>query len=277
MTVYLDLLFCCNLAVHFCLLLSTAAICAIRVHKIRFLLGCMLGSLYSLAIFLQLDAVFFLLLKAFMAVTLLLLSFGYGGIRQFLLRLCCFLAVNAVYAGVMMAITLTAPPKGMIYQSGVAYFGSNVGLYAAGLLVGYGVIKGFTLMRKKQENAVYHKVLIRCNGKSEAFTAFCDSGNRLCDLYSGRGVMILSMDAATKLLPKELCADLAAGEFSERVKDFGHGARVLPLSTVNASGMTVVFLPDELTVGEKAHCDLMIGVAKGRLMSDAQAILPASF
>lgn len=278
LTVYVDLLLCYNLLVHFCLIGSTAAVCNVKVKKGRILLASLLGSLYSFAIFLTLNVVEFMLLKAVMAATLLLAAFGFVSIGVFLKRMTVFLAVNTVYAGVMMGVAFSVAPKGMVYKSGVAYFGGNIGVYAGGLLAGYLLLKAFVwLWSRKRGEDRYYPVTVICGERRVDITAFYDSGNRMADLYTGKPVMILSPSAAKQLMPEEIYADIAAGELSQAVVDFGHKARLMPLDTVAASGMAVTFVPDGIIVNGKEKYDWSIAVAKTELRCNAAALLPASF
>ncbi len=277
LTVYVDLLLCYNLAVHFCLLLSTAAIGMIKLQKGRILCGCVLGSLTSFMIFLELDAFSFLLLKAVTAILLLLVSFGYGGMLLFLKRMLLFLAVNTVYAGAMMAVAFTFSPKGMIYQSGVAYFGGNTLYCVLGLLLGYLLIRVVAWARNRKKGAVFYPMTVVCGQKSIKVEALYDSGNLLTDVYTGMPVIVLSAHTAKMLLPEDVLLDMTEGNLSERVLQFGHQARLLPLTTVGGASMTVRFVPDEVIIDGRADRVCCAIVAKGDLSLDAAALLPACF
>ncbi len=280
MTVYVDLLLIYNLLVHFCLLSSTAALSSVRMKKWRCLLGCILGSGYSFAIFLSLDAWEFMLMKAVMAVSLILTAFGFGVLRVFIKRLLLFLAVNLVYAGAMYAVAFTLAPKGMVYRSGVAYFGFDVTSYALGLLAAYGLLRlGVFLFSRGGSKAASMEVVIRCGERTVKGAGLCDSGNRMVDLFSGRPVMVVSPQLAKKLLPDQVLPFFLYGEPCGSIAHFGHGARLIPLETVGGRHMLAAFLPDEIRLlgnGEQASPDWMVAVSKTPLAQGTQMILPAA-
>ncbi len=280
MTVYVDLLLIYNLLVHFCLLSSTAALCGVRLKKRRCLLGCLLGSGYSFAIFLSLNTWEFMFMKAFMAATLILTAFGFGALRLFFKRLLLFLAVNMVYAGAMYAVAFTIAPKGMVYRSGVAYFGFDLTTYALGLLAAYGLLRlGVFLFSRRGSKSLSMEVLIRCGEKTVKGAGLCDSGNRMVDLFSGRPVAVISPQLAAGLLPKQVLPFFLSGEPCEALKHFGHGARLIPLETVGGEHMLSAFLPDEMRLlGSKTQVcpDWMVAVSKTPLAKEAQMILPAA-
>lgn len=278
MVIYVDLLLCYNLLVHFCLLSSTAAISMTRCKKGRLLLGSLLGSVFSFAIFLRFNAAEFMLLKFLMAVLLILTAFGFGNLRLFVRRILLFLAVNLVYAGAMMAVALGIAPAGMVYRSGVAYFGGDTVSYVLGLLLGYLLLRGFVwfLARKKGERRHY-PVKVRCGEKTAEFVAFYDSGNRAVDPYSGRPVLFLAPETARQILPEQLLPAFVSGRLDEAVLGFGHKVRLLPVDTVSGSRMTLSFVPDEILVDGNERCDWCAAVTEDALGCEAQGLLPASF
>ncbi len=277
MTVYVDLLLCYNLLVHFCLLSSTAALCMEKVRKGRILLASLFGSVTSFAIFLNFNALEFMLFKTVTAVSLILITFGFGQKTQFIKRLLLFLAVNFVYAGVMYAIAFSFAPSNMIYRSGVAYFGSKTVTYVGGLLAAYFLLKiGVWWLSRKKGSSSFHTVQLACGEKTAVFRALYDSGNRMIDLYSGKGVLLLSPTAAERILPKEVLPFFIEGEDANALRSFGHQARLLPLNTASGCGMVGAFMPDEV-MADGVRYDWCIAVARQEFTQGVDALLPASF
>lgn len=269
MTIYLDLLLCFNLFIHFCLLSSTAAFCRVRVGVGRMLGGCILGSLGSFVIFLSLPPLALAGIKTVLALLLTLVTFGFHSASVFVRRLLAFLAVNFLYAGGMYAVNEQLRPAGLVYQNGVAYFAADTGGYLIGVLFCYLLLRFAALMLQK--NAVGKRVTVRLRLGEDAVdcVGFCDSGNKACDFATGKPILILSPQVADKLFPNGL------PQTADEMKTFGHRIRLMPFETVGGSGLLPVFTPDELIV-DGCSRDFAVAVGKTELADGIGALLPAA-
>ena len=276
MIVYVDLLICCNLLIHFALFLSTAALCAQKPRFLRLMLGSLLGSGYSFLIFLTLDDLTFLLIKAGMAVSLVLIVFGFGSIRRFVRSLICFLAINLLYGGGMYAVCQMFAPRGVYYQNGVTYLACDLWGFAVGMLISYLLLRLFCarLNSHRTARAVY-PICLRVGENTVHCKALYDSGNRLTDPYSGKPVVILSQELTRQLLPKEVADALLTAEPDAKTVAFGHKCRLIPLHTVHGCAMLGAFEPDEAVLCG-VRVDFMAAVSKGMLAEDTDALLPAA-
>lgn len=276
MVIYVDLLLLFNLTVHYCLLSSTALLAGVKVRFRRLMAGAMLGSLFSFAIFLECSVYEFMGMKCIMAILLILAAFGFHSMHLFIKRILIFLAVNFVYAGAMEA-AVGLSPRGMVYRTGVAYFGFDVTAYAFGLLAAFLLLKGGLYLLSKRKGVGRMPVFsVRVGEKTVSGRGMIDSGNRMCDIYSGKPVMVLSRDLAKQLLSDEMLLFITDGTESKEAANFGHKLRVIPVQTVNGSGILTVFAPDDITLEGKRHPDWMAAVSKEALTENCDAILPAA-
>ena len=83
------------------------------------------------------------------------------------------------------------------------------------------------------------------SAQREAFTALADTGNRLTEPFSGRPLVLVSMEKGRMLLTPSESRWLEAGMEGE---DPPAGVRVAPYATVNGRGLLAVFRPDRLEI-----------------------------
>ena len=102
-TIYVDVLLAVNLFINYFLLLATAKFLAVRRLRLRMLAAAALGSAYSLTLLLpEIPVALSLLMKLFMAASLVFLAFPNEGVKRFLKALACF------YASVLCSFSCVA-------------------------------------------------------------------------------------------------------------------------------------------------------------------------
>ncbi len=195
-TIYVDVLVIINVYINYGLLLLTALAVRFEAERLRILLASLLGGIYSLIILIPDVSDNVISLSRIPATAVMvLLVFGYGGIKSFLRNCFSFLGINIVFAGVMFAVWLWFCPENMYYNSGVVYFGIDAFTLVALTAGVYAVLRLLSRLNKSRLPGNFtYSMRIFISGKEFLCRAFYDTGNCLRDPFSGEGVIIVGVD-----------------------------------------------------------------------------------
>ena len=253
MIIYADVLIAVNLYINYFLVRGTALLLRRKIKPLRCVLAAALGAAGALAIMLpELHPVLSVLLKVLLGMSVTLTAFGRQKRGDFLLSLLCFLAVSFAFAGGMMALWSFAAPLGMYYRNGFAYF--DIPLVAAAVITAavYGAFRLVKLLLDKKRPLPHEKVLIRSQGLEIPLDGLADTGNSLCDSFTGKPVVIASLEKVRAVLPESVLNFLSGS--TENLE----GIRLIPCRTVTAEGVVPAF-PAEIIIGGKP-ADALLGV-----------------
>lgn len=245
MTVYADILLVINLFVNYALLLCSSMIMKNAVSRLRVLLGASIGAFYGLIIFLpdMYDAVE-LILRLAVTVLIVISTFGFKSIRYFLRCFCTFLAVSFAFGGIMFVLWVTVAPRGMVYNNGAVYFDIDLAVLAVSTVVSFAVvslISHFTARRAPKESVALVKIVL--GDKAVHATALIDTGNSLCETFSGYPVALGEYGTLEKILPSAV-RDYIDGKNISPSADL----RIVMHKTVSGTGILPVFRPDYIEI-----------------------------
>ena len=231
-----------NLFVTFFLLRATARLTGRDPRKGRLLLGSLLGGIYSLLILLELSALELTAIKLLMGVSLAFAVFWRPKERwkAFGKTVLCFFLVNFIFAGFMQALWTFAAPAGMAYRNGVAYFNISALTLAASTIAAYLVISlAAFLLNKRSRRQDLAELTVTLRGQQALLTGFVDTGNKLCDVFTGLPVIVCEYQAIQPVLP-------------ERIRDFFREPADFSFQGMEESGLTVFMrmIPVEAVSGE---------------------------
>ena len=245
MTVYADVLLVINLFVNYALLMCASMIMKRKSQPSRILLGASVGALYGLIIFVpSLPKAAELLIRLAATALIVFATFGYKNIRYFLRSFFTFFAVSLGFGGIMLVIWVTVAPVGMVYNNGAVYFDIDLVVLAVSTVVSFAlvsVIAHFTARRAPKESVAL--VSIVCADKSVNATALIDTGNSLCESFSGFPVALGEYSVLEKILPHAV-QDYLDGRDITPSSDF----RLVMHKTVSGTGLLPVFRPDYIEV-----------------------------
>lgn len=259
--VYVDVLLFVNLFVNYFLLRAAALLSRERAGRWRMILGAALGSTYSLIIFLPpLHPAFLVALKAAMALSIVLASFGWKSLRRFTRVFLCFLAETFLFGGVNYAVYTFLKPGGMIYGNSAVYYDISVPLLVAVTAVCYAlsVLVSKWIRRDSPEN-LSGEADIRVGEKHVRVPMMIDSGNGLADPFSDEPVCVLCADSAVKLLPPD-DVQFFLGERELPEAEAARGVRLIPYNAVGGGGVLRAFRCDLLTLRLSGREDAIRGV-----------------
>jgi stage II sporulation protein GA (sporulation sigma-E factor processing peptidase) len=245
MTVYADILLVINLFVNYALLMCSSMIMKRNSRPLRILLGASVGALYGLVIFLPaLPKAAELILRLIATALIVFAAFGYKNLRYFLRSFFTFFAVSLGFGGIMLVLWVTVAPVGMVYNNGAVYFDINLVVLAVSTVVSFAVISlisHFTARTAPKESVALVSVG-RGNNIVRA-TALIDTGNSLCEAFSGYPVALGEYGTLEKILPSAVREYLDGKEITPSA-DF----RVVMHKTVSGTGVLPVFRPDFIEV-----------------------------
>lgn len=253
-TIYLDILFLLNFFVTFLLLKSTARLANDAPRKHRLFLGSLLGGVYSLLILFDVRPALLVVLKLAMGASLLLtVFFRRGQGRRLGKTALLFCLVNFIFAGFMYALWMFAPPDGMNWKNGVAYFNVSALSLAISTSVAYLLLTLFSLvLNKRTRTNELSELTLGLLGRQVRLTAFTDTGNKLTDIFTGLPVIVCEYSAVEALFPERVRGFFEnPGSFSFEGVEAGSYAklfRVLPVDTSAGDGLLPAFRPDRTAV-----------------------------
>lgn len=264
--IYADILVVINIIVNYLLLRACAAFTGTGFKAWRFLAASAAGGFFSLIIFVENISLWLnIILKILFCVVMILLAFNTKSLKAFFKCTSAFLAVNFAFGGIMLAVCTAFLPGSAAYHNGVVYFDIDIltlTVAAIGCYCILSLISRFTKSKVPQQSI--YSIKITYEGRTVEGKALFDSGNSLCDCFSGNPVIICEKSFVSPLLSDK---DLT------EAKNF----RLIPFSTISSSGALPAFLADkaEILIG-KNWCEtenIYIGVTEKKIVSGGYCAL----
>lgn len=264
--IYADVLIIVNLIVNYLLLRASAAITGCNFKTCRFLLSSAIGAIFSLIIFIDNITVSLnILIKLLFFAVMVITAFGLKSIKVFLKNCAAFALVNFGFAGIMLALCTTAIPNAAIYKNGIVYFDVNILTLTFSAIICYcvlSIISRFTKSKVPQKSI--YDIRVHYGEKKVEGKALFDSGNTLCDCFSGRPVIICE---------KEFISILYRDSDLTTMKNF----RLIPFSTIKTGGALPSFLADKIEINIKGKWieskDIYIAVTERKIVSGGYSAL----
>ena len=257
--VYADILFVLNAYVTFALLLATDLLCRAHSSRLRRTVAALLGGAFAFVIFLPLSSKLLLvLLRLLAAAVFVLVAFGCGSRKRFLLLYAVFFAVNFVFAGLMFALWHTLHPKSMLYFGSVVYFNIDTLLLVILTVICYALFYVLHLLLGARAPAQsLFRLTITLENKEARCSAFLDSGNLLTEPFSALPVIVVYKDVLRELLAEK---DLNAPDCAAALH-----VRSIPCHALTGLRTLPGFRPDEVCIhgpdGELRTADVYIAVS----------------
>lgn len=264
LVIYLDVLIVVNLYINYFLVRATAVMLRRNVTPLRVLPASAVGAAGSLMILLpDVHPILCVMIKVILGVGITLAAFGIQKRIDFLLSALAFLTVSFIFGGAMNALWSIAAPAGMFMRNGTPYFNIpiiGVALFTAVVYGGFRVFRIILDRRKPHRHAV---VKIRCGNAEVTLDGLADTGNSLRDSFSGKPVVIASIDKVAILAPQQVV------NYLDGKSDGLEGLRLAPCRTITSDGVVPVF-PADILIDDKP-ADAMVGVTRDPL-SGAECI-----
>lgn len=258
--IYADILIVINSIVNYFLLRSSASIVKCEHKTSRFLISSLTGGFFSLIIYLDNIPIFLnIIFKLISLTVIVLIAFNTKTVKAFIKCFGAFFLSNFIFAGIMLAVNTAFLPNASIYKNGIVYFDINILSLTLASVACYILIEIITKFTKSKvpEKCIYEIEIfsesLSVNGK-----ALFDSGNTLCDCFSGRPVIIADISFISPLLSDN---DLT------EMKNF----RLIPFSTIKNGGALPAFMADKVSIqinGRKTVTEnIYIAVTENKIIS----------
>lgn len=248
MFIYADVLIIVNIYVDFLLIQSAKTITHSPMKTSRGIIAAMLGSLFSLVIFLpRLPVWLMMLTKLISSAVIVFTAFGYENRRIYLKRLFIFYLTAFIYGGLGTGLAYISGGKLLVSRNGILYADFSLPALVITSIAAYACIAVYKhFADTSEEGAVYTVIVSDCN-KTVSFKAISDTGNLLKDGFTGKPVIVCPACELAKLygdIPQCDGTDISAsGNIAVMTR-----WRLIPWSTASGTGLIPVILPKEICI-----------------------------
>ncbi len=261
LVIYADILVILNLYINYFLVRSSALLLRRDISSKRCLLAAGIGAAAALTALLP-ELPFWAVagIKAAVGCAVVFAAFGKQKKIDFVISLLCFLVISFVFAGLMLALWTFFAPFDMVYSNGIAYFNIPIAAIAVFTAAAYGAVRAVRYFSDRR--LVCRRVCrvkITMSGVTVELMGLADTGNGLCDIFSGKSVIVCRHDSVKEIIPQTVREYLEG-----RAADNIDGIRLLPCRTIAAEALIPIFSAAGITIdGKKA--DGFIGITKNPL------------
>lgn len=240
MTIYVDVLLAVNLYINYFLLRGTTVLLRRNIAPKRCLAAAALGSLSSFAVLApELPFLVTLGIKLVGGALIIFVAFGKSKVADFIIAWLCFLVISFIYAGFMLAVWVFAAPFGMYYRNGIAYFDIPIIAVALLTIAAYGIIRLLHYIADKRNYSIKKAVVtvLVCD-QAILLNGLADTGNGLCDPFSGSPVVICNADCIRDIIPENVRLYLSGS--TEDIE----AIRLVPCNTIGGHALVPIFNAD---------------------------------
>ncbi|MDE6591675.1 MAG: sigma-E processing peptidase SpoIIGA [Oscillospiraceae bacterium] len=291
MYVYVDILIITNIYVDFLLIKSTSIITHSRLKTLRGIVAAVLGSLFSLVIFLpKIPPLGLTAIKLVSAAAVIFSAFGYESREAYFKRLFVFFITSFIFAGLGSAASSFGGGRVIVSRNGVIYGNFSMPVLIASTIGAYAVIQLYKRVADVSEKGGVYTVTARQGSKTVSFRALADTGNSLRDMITGKPVIIANRSILSELfgyipnesdlcnIPENPSPGFISGNTSTALKFRQRQQwqqcpkrrrqmwRIIPCKTVSGTALIPICRPDEVAVkneetGQLRTADVYLGVS----------------
>ena len=275
MTIYIDIVFLENLLLNYIILLATAIIGKSKIKFFKFFLASSFGSLYAILNYIiNLNLFTNFLLKLFISIFMILLSFENKKMKIFFKNLIMFYLTSFTFGGAAFMLLFFISPESVIYENGhfIGTYPIKIAIY--GCLLGFIIIFIVAKVIKSRFLNTLCDLEIFYDEKSIKLKTLIDSGNLLKEPISNQDVIVVEKSSLEQIIDKEILDDAIAmadgnliGNVDEKIYKFKF--KIIPFSSLgNENGVLVGFKPDYIKIYSDEECikkEVIIGIYDGKL------------
>lgn len=263
MYIYIDILLITNIYTNYFLLKTTSKLVHSPLRNSKCILAALVGSLFSLIIFLpQLNTALLLLLRILSAAIMIIIAFSGKSFRETYHIGLVFFFVSFIFAGIEYGITIIFNNRNMLWHNSTLYVNISLTTLVISTIISYAAICLFRYYLDSHNTDDFsYSIIITYNGISVTINAVGDTCNNLTDIITGKPVIVCSKENISKIFSNNEITDI----FTKSTFDFIEGWRLIPFSTIHSDGLLPVFKPSSTVIKCKEkniykEIDVYIGV-----------------
>lgn len=258
--IYADILIIVNMIVNYFLLRAAAKITSLEFKSYRILLSSFCGGLFSLIIFIDEIPLFLnFIIKILFMSFMVIIAFKIASFKAFLKYFLAFFAANFIFSGIMLAVNIFIAPNASVYNNGIIYFDINIftlTLFSVGCYLILTIIN--RIIKSRTPPKSIYQIRIKYEDKIAECSALFDSGNTLCDCFSGKPVIIAERSFLKNLIDERKI---------ETLKNY----RIIPFSTISSNGALPSFMADSVGIFVSGKWffaeNIYIGITEKKIVS----------
>ena len=248
-TIYIDILIAVNFIINYFILLAVAKCKKIDTKQIRLLAGSLCGVFVALIIFLpSMGFIFSSLIKIVISTLIVILTFGYHGLKSLLKTTALFYLISFSFCGVMLFVWFVFTPKGLAINNSIIYLNISPTIMIATTLVSYIIIRVCDkIINRTSANIEICKIKLIHNNSYCEFYGKVDTGNTLYEPFSHCPVIVVNEEAINNILDDKFSKILNNIQINYSIKN---NYRVIPFNAIGAKGLLPAFAPVEVYIND---------------------------
>lgn len=257
-----------NYIINLLLLLCCAKILAIKINQKKIVAASLFASTCSLSIFLPyLGSAGEILLKICTCAIITRIALPYINIKIYLQHIFVFFCVSFIFAGIILGLWFVFSPNWLTYYNGFVYFNISSITLIISSTAAYIILH--LINRIFNKNKIVQNICtveIHINKKFCTLNALIDTGNNLCEPFSGTPVIVCCLMDLIDILPENIINIIKEDNIKDvKINNF----RLIPYGSVGKSGVLPAFMPDKIIIKEKTKTryifDVYIALEKNKI------------
>ena len=245
MVIYIDVLLFVNAIVNYAILMTSEKLLKRNIRLYRMILGALIGSVFSLSIFIRSDSHLLLLLLRCMTTALITLTvFGRRSVREFIKSFLCTTAVAVIYGGAYILFYQLFKPPNMIIVNDILYLQVNPLWLTALTAVIYILVLILQKLFNERIKSTVAALQFSLHDKTYDCIGKIDTGCNLKEPFSSAPVIIIDASILNTENEKQI--------------------RIVPYTTVNGSSYLKAVKADNVQINKKTVSDTVY-IASGHI------------
>ncbi len=258
MKIYADVLIVTNCLTELVYLQTAAKLTHRRLNKGRLCAACLFGGLLSLLFFADggtfIGALLITIAKFTGVILTLVIAAGFGNAGSFFRCTVVWLAVRVAYTGIIIIYWELSDSRIIYVRNYTTYFDISLLRLTAALITAYILLTLYEMItRHIRKRSDQYEAIYRSGDYEVRLPAIADTGNRLCDSFTGLPVVIF-------------CCDDMYCHYSldDPAKIADKGFRLTPYTTINGNGLISVTSKGKVTItdsrGNESEIRCCVGI-----------------
>ena len=195
MRIYLDVLMITNGIITLIFINCLCKITHKKVSNLRMLLGCFIGGIASLLMIFEADNFFksliVTILKLLAVIVIVKITFNLKSIKKAIKYIFLYSFLDFLFSGICLGLWQLTNSNLIFMKNYTVYFNISILQMIVAVVLIYIIISIYEwVIRRKFNSAEHYKAVYSIGNFEIELKAVCDSGNNLCDSFTGNPVVI---------------------------------------------------------------------------------------